>query len=525
LDFISQAISPKEFERLSSVSKIFAEYVARDLLAQRAHVIGFTTTFYQKIAAIAVAMELRRQNCEAIIVFGGAACEMPMGQAIAKEFHCIDVVFHGESDESFPDFLDQVAGTLARTAPRGATYRSEHGVVTTPITSAVDLSLLECPDFSDYIQVLDEYPSDQKCFLNYETSRGCWWGQKHHCTFCGLNGNHMAYRQKDMRVVGEHLLEIERNNKIKSIQFTDNIIDTREFKNFFSDITIKTTQDYFAEVKSNLNESDICFLAESRILNIQPGIERINTAALKLMNKGVSAIQNIHCLRLCIEYGIFPYWNVIYGFPGEAVCDLDEELAVLRKISHLPPPRGCSKIRMDRYSPNFEKAKQLGFFIRGPSIAENFLFYGSSEKLSLCYHFEFDYLVPPTLETEKKFTELRELCESWLDNYSCGTFFQRYSGKGVSIFDYRNEDNPIVYELTGRPAEIYISCANRVVLSTLSLTAEDKRIITWMEEKSLIIIEGNFALALAVRKFGETPWPNRKFDAENEIRKIALVLK
>src|SRR2546427_13090875 len=30
--------------------------------------------------------------------------------------------------------------------------------------------------------------------LFFETSRGCWWGERAHCTFCGLNGQTMAYR-------------------------------------------------------------------------------------------------------------------------------------------------------------------------------------------------------------------------------------------------------------------------------------------------------------------------------------------
>ena len=29
-----------------------------------------------------------------------------------------------------------------------------------------------------------------------ESSRGCWWGEKFHCTFCGLNGAGMKYRSK-----------------------------------------------------------------------------------------------------------------------------------------------------------------------------------------------------------------------------------------------------------------------------------------------------------------------------------------
>ena len=29
--------------------------------------------------------------------------------------------------------------------------------------------------------------------LLIETSRGCWWGERNHCTFCGLNGSSMSF--------------------------------------------------------------------------------------------------------------------------------------------------------------------------------------------------------------------------------------------------------------------------------------------------------------------------------------------
>ena len=32
--------------------------------------------------------------------------------------------------------------------------------------------------------------------LPVESSRGCWWGQKSHCTFCGLNGEGMRFRPR-----------------------------------------------------------------------------------------------------------------------------------------------------------------------------------------------------------------------------------------------------------------------------------------------------------------------------------------
>ncbi len=68
--------------------------------------------------------------------------------------------------------------------------------------------------------------------LFFETSRGCWWGERNHCTFCGLNGTSMAYRSKSAeraiaeleRMVGEH--------PGCDVQVADNILDIGYFKDF-----------------------------------------------------------------------------------------------------------------------------------------------------------------------------------------------------------------------------------------------------------------------------------------------------
>ena len=53
------------------------------------------------------------------------------------------------------------------------------------------------PDFDDYFGAA-QAPSycDTVVRLSAESSRGCWWGAKSHCTFCGLNGGTMAFRAK-----------------------------------------------------------------------------------------------------------------------------------------------------------------------------------------------------------------------------------------------------------------------------------------------------------------------------------------
>ena len=61
-----------------------------------------------------------------------------------------------------------------------------------------DLDALPVPDYSDYFRDLDAsgVSADVLPVLLFETARGCWWGAKSHCTFCGLNGGAMAFRAK-----------------------------------------------------------------------------------------------------------------------------------------------------------------------------------------------------------------------------------------------------------------------------------------------------------------------------------------
>ena len=70
-----------------------------------------------------------------------------------------------------------------------------------------NLDTLPIPDYDDYIDALASSPAaaDVTPMLMLETSRGCWWGEKHHCTFCGLNGLTMAFRSKTPERVIEEI--------------------------------------------------------------------------------------------------------------------------------------------------------------------------------------------------------------------------------------------------------------------------------------------------------------------------------
>jgi len=71
----------------------------------QADIVGFSSTFAQNVACIAMARLLKRRRPDVLIVIGGANCETSMGREIAKNVEVMDFVFSGPALVSFPRFL------------------------------------------------------------------------------------------------------------------------------------------------------------------------------------------------------------------------------------------------------------------------------------------------------------------------------------------------------------------------------------------------------------------------------------
>ena len=84
------------------------------------------------------------------------------------------------------------------------------------------------PDFDEYF-----YARNQAGFRNgniddvllpIETARGCWWGMKNHCTFCGLNRSGMEFRAKSTENILEQLETLSKRYGILDFNAIDNIM-------------------------------------------------------------------------------------------------------------------------------------------------------------------------------------------------------------------------------------------------------------------------------------------------------------
>ena len=181
----------EQFERERALAGPFLADCLRARDWSRYRVIGFTTTFAQNTPSLAFARMIKQVAPGSAIVFGGANCEGEMGLQLRRSFPWIDFVCTGEGDEVFPELARQLLGRSPR-APLPGIASDGHDPPS-PARMVTDLDRLPHPDFLAYFDRVEHSPLRERLspWIPMETSRGCWWGEKHHCKFCGLNGQSM----------------------------------------------------------------------------------------------------------------------------------------------------------------------------------------------------------------------------------------------------------------------------------------------------------------------------------------------
>jgi ribosomal peptide maturation radical SAM protein 1 len=382
-------------DKLLAVRKAATEFVereARRIAAAAPAILGFSTSFQQNCASLAIARRVRELRPETLICFGGANCEGPMGRALLEAFPQIDYVFSGEADRTFPEFVRRVLAGAHPYAPAASVY-SRDGVAGAGAAGMIEeLDGLPLPDFSDYFAVLRGagFRDRVEPALMFESSRGCWWGAKKHCRFCGLNGITMRYRSKSPERIVRELDELHRTWDVPQFLAVDNIMDMHHIESVFGALGREESRyRFFYEIKANLTRPQLETIAAGGVTWIQPGIESLDDEILRLMEKGVTGLQNLFLLRSAAEIGMGVLWTILYGFPGETADQYARMAELVPKIEHLSAPLGCVPIRLDRFSPYFERAAELGFERVRPSFAYAPVYGLAPEMLErLAYFFE-----------------------------------------------------------------------------------------------------------------------------------------
>lgn len=375
------------------------------------------------------------------------------------------MVVRGEGERVLPELVrDLFAGETIRPQPGLCSRRGERRVVIEHEGGAVvPMDEVPSPDYDEYFERLQRSPARAEILphltIPFESTRGCWWGAKKHCTFCGLNGSTMAFRSKSPDLVVEMLMTLARSYGRLEFDAVDNIIDMR----YFCDLLPKLRDagyDFrlFYETKANLKREHLHAMREAGVLSIQPGIESLSTPILKLMEKGVTALQNIRLLKWCAEFGIQPGWNVIYGFPGEPAEEYDRMADVMKSLTHLTPPGNLCVVHLERFSLYFDRPREYGLKITGPRPYYPLIYPADQATLSdLAYSFEYSY--DDGRDPKTYIAAISESIETWRRDYDDGSNLSYRRGPGFLLIDDRRPGlGGYDYSLKETEAKIYLIC-------------------------------------------------------------------
>jgi ribosomal peptide maturation radical SAM protein 1 len=468
----SRMIRELVLQKRPGVVAHFEEMIDRYGL-DRVDLVGLTSMFSQNVACVAMARLLKARNPNLVVVMGGANCEGVMGRTLVDHARDVDFVFSGPSLISFPALAARLmegdtegAHRMDGVFSRRNRSREDAGCGVQPVVQlggppAVgsfgpenDINELTEFDYEPFLDRYDRYfPDRSKPVLLYETSRGCWWGEKAHCTFCGLNGSTINYRSMRPEVAFRVFNDLFRYApRISELQNVDNILP----KSYFTDVLpfLDTPEEctLFYEVKADLGEDEFRVLARARVLRIQPGIEALATSTLKLMRKGTSVFQNLSFLINARRYGIRPNWNLLIGFPGEEIEVYEKYERELHLLTHLYPPSGVFPVRFDRFSPYHQEAEAYGLEL-APLDWYAFTYPWPEEALmDLAYYFsDQNYLAPYAMHAARMVGPLRVKVDAWKAMWSGGgtrpELRLEQRGEEAYVFDSRSSE-PREYPLT-----------------------------------------------------------------------------
>lgn len=405
---------------LKDLTEAASEFVQNEavpeILSRDPWVLGFTSTFQQNCASILILRLIKSRCPDIVAIMGGANCQTESGEELFTQFPEIDFIGQGECDHSFPRLIralssgeknPQINGFLLRDGrslsykngipAAGLLSRDDSRAQRCPeILTGEDLDKLPYPNFDDYFTQLSECGLQNGVVpgLVMETSRGCWWGAKRMCTFCGLNPHGISFRAKSPARALEEMSYLVNKYRTPRIELTDNILDMKYFKTVLPQLAANPIADIFYETTPNLSREKVCALSRANVRFIQPGIESFSNSSLRLMNKGTTLLQNIQLLKWCAELGIVVAWNYLFGFPGENEEEVFEISSIMDAVHHLQPPGGASVLHLDRSSVYFAAPDQYGLAPISPITPYRFIYPFSPDALArLAYFFQSDFLV------------------------------------------------------------------------------------------------------------------------------------
>jgi ribosomal peptide maturation radical SAM protein 1 len=425
----------------------------------------------------------------------------------------IDAICDGEGEHVVAALARAAAGEAPLSSVKGIVYRSKSGcVLSTPPPPAVDLESLPPPDYSDFYADIERLSTEFMVDvaprgLPIENSRGCWWGEKNHCVFCGIHDDDMAYRHKSAASVIQTLDTLHARHAPFAFRFADYILPNSYYTTLLPELVRRGAPYRLeCELKANLKEAQVSLLSKAGFLAVQPGIESFSTPVLTAMRKGVSAAQNVFTLLMGRRYQIDIYYNLLYGFPGDEAADYATMVRQLPRLFHLGAPVTCLPVQITRFAPLHARPEAFGIERAEPEPCYDLVFSADFRATSgfdmadFAYYFERSFENAPKLQC--LYADMDDIATAWRQRgpQRAWLCLKRDAASGdMRVHDGRL-DAETVYAIDPALQSLLAHCRQptprAAVCAAAGLGAEGLTLIDRLDQLGLVFCDGDRVLSL-----------------------------
>ena len=428
-DAESQTFDLDTFRQLEETCVMFVEDAVRAIASLPYAIIGCTARIGQTNCSVALLNGLKRLRPELITLMGGANCQGEMAEGVLSLTPSLDYVFSGESEIAFGQFLDEYT---TRSLPKERVLRGA------PLPELDSQPLLDYAPYFEQVRQFLGADAPPQPFVWYETSRGCWWGERQKCAFCGRNNESIAFRQKSPEKVFDDLRELKLRYPDVSVAMTDNIMPFAYARDLLP--RLAATQEtppiamYYA--KPNLSLRDMIAAQQAKIGRFIPGIETLSNRLLKLLNKGATVKNNLQFLRHGRAVEIDVHWFLLWGIPGDRAADYEEMFALLPLIRHFQPPIALFCVHLERNSAYLNAPERHSITRLRPWNVYRMIYPAEADIEKLASFFVGDY-PGESLEQPEIIARLSDEVTRWRQSWTTAKLALIPFGEDYLIYDSR----------------------------------------------------------------------------------------
>jgi len=270
----------------------------------------------------------------------------------------VNLVFHGETENTFPQFLEKIEREEAWQGIDGTSYRNGDRIIRNPLSKPIEnLDIVPIPPYhlvnleeysTSISSVLDTFATEINSNFNDEfthklnsfggslipiiTSRGC----TNKCSFCYRHMN--GYRQHSVSYVVDHIKFLHEHYGIKGFDFADELFNYNkqwviDFCNALDQENLDIIYRILGARVDRIDKEMLQRLKDTGCIYIAYGQESGSDLILKEYKKGVTSQKNKEITILTTGCGLICPVQIVIGSPGETQKTINETINFLIEIN------------------------------------------------------------------------------------------------------------------------------------------------------------------------------------------------